>query len=360
MNITIFGLSISSSWGNGHATLWRGLCRALSRMGHTVTFFERDVPYYAQNRDRPDPDGCTLHLYRDWAEVLPTVRRSLEGADAAIVTSYCADARAATERMLAASIPVCVFYDMDTPVTLDALEQGKAVSYLPAEQLSDFDLVLSFTGGRALSILKERLRARAVAALYGSVDPEVHRPCEPVDAYRADLSYLGTYARDRQPAVEQLFAATARAMPLHSFLLAGSLYPEELTWPGNVRTVSHVSPGDHPAFFGSSRLTLNVTREPMAKMGYCPSGRLFEAAACGVPLLSDAWEGLEQFFRPDAEILLARTTDDAVRAMCVPAEELARIARRARERVLDEHSATRRAEELVRLLESHSGPTQGR
>ncbi|WP_394824223.1 glycosyltransferase [Pendulispora albinea] len=351
MKLVVFGLTISSSWGNGHATLWRGLCRALAQASHEVTFFECDVPYYAMHRDRPDPVGCTLHLYEKWEDVLPKVRATLANADAAIVTSYCPHARAATESVLSARVPMRVFYDLDTPVTLEHFLRGETVRYLPTGLLGDFDLVLSFTGGAALDALRYELGAQVVAPLYGSVDPETHHPCPPSRAYRSDLSYLGTYAEDRQAAVDRLFLDVARKLPSHSFFLAGSLYPEDIAWPRNVRTLAHLPPGDHATFFASSKLTLNATRGAMAKWGYCPSGRLFEAAACGVPILSDAWEGLDQFFVPGSEILLANDTPDAVRAIHTDPGHLARIAARARERTLDEHSAAVRARELVRLLE---------
>src|SRR5438477_6768688 len=198
MKLVIFGLTISSSWGNGHATLWRGLCRALTGRGHHIVFFERDVPYYAAHRDLTELPGGALHLYSDWKEVLPLAKRGLADADVAIVTSYCPDGIAASELVLSSRAEVRVFYDLDTPVTLDRLRIGEPVPYLPPQGLGNFDLVLSFTGGQALEELKQQLGARRVAPLYGSVDPEVHRVVGPVDSYRCDLSYLGTYAADRQ------------------------------------------------------------------------------------------------------------------------------------------------------------------
>ncbi len=350
MKLVVFGLTISSSWGNGHATLWRGLCRALARAGHQVTFFERDVPYYASHRDRPQPDGCTLHLYETWMDIVPAAKEALGRADAAMVTSYCPDAQWASELLLSSPRIVRAFYDMDTPMTLDALARGAPVSYLPPGGLADFDLVLSFTGGRALQALRDRLGARAVAPLYGSVDPEAHRPREPAARYRADLSYLGTYAEDRQPVLDRLFVRPARTLSARAFLLAGALYPEAIAWPANITRIEHLAPKEHPAFFCSARITLNVTRRPMAEMGYCPSGRLFEAAACCVPILSDAWEGLEQFFEPGAEILLADTTEEAISAICMDPGPLHAIAERARARTLEEHTAERRAAQLVELL----------
>ncbi|HET6628895.1 MAG TPA: glycosyltransferase [Woeseiaceae bacterium] len=213
-----------------------------------------------------------------------------------MVTSYCADGVAAAELVLDANGPVRVFYDMDTPVTLDHLQAGRAVAWLGSRGLRDFDLVLSYTGGRALAALRERLGARRVAPLYGSVDPDVHRPAERLACFAADLSWLGTYAEDRQDTLEALFVEPARRLPRLRFLIGGAQYPEAFPWSGNIFFVRHVAPEQHPAFYSSSRLTLNVTRRAMREMGYCPSGRLFEAAACGVPLLTDDWEGLDSFF----------------------------------------------------------------
>ncbi|HKP75576.1 MAG TPA: glycosyltransferase [Longimicrobiaceae bacterium] len=352
MKLVVFGLTISSSWGNGHATLWRGLVRALIRRGHRVVFFEKDVPYYAGARDLWEIPGGELVLYPDWESVLPYARSHLADADVAMVTSYCADGVAAATLAFDSPAQLRAFYDMDTPVTLDGLKQGRAVPYLPNDGLAGFDLVLSFTGGEALQQLRTRLGARRTAPLYGHADPDVHRPVPPLDGPHGDLSYLGTYAEDRQAALETLFIEPARRMPDRRFLLAGAQYPHEFPWTRNVFFHRHLPPADHPAFFRSAALTLNVTRRAMAEMGFCPSGRLFEAAACGVPILTDTWDGLGAFFTPGDEILTARTTDDAVAAISLPREELARIARRARERTLAEHTSERRAAELEALLDA--------
>ncbi len=354
MKIVVFGLTASSSWGNGHATLWRALCNALSARGHRVTFFERDVPHYAAHRDLRDPHGWTLRIYPDW----PTVRREAAGAlrasDVAIVTSYCPDGVAATRLVLDSTIAVRCFYDMDTPVTLERLERGEPIDAIdPQLGLGGFDLVLSYVGGEALSALRERLGARRVRPLYGSVDPRVHTPVHRANAAsrRYAASYLGTYAADRQGGLETLFLAPARRLPHASFVLGGPMYPADFGWLPNLDYVPHVSPPEHGAFYGSAPLTVNVTRAAMARTGYCPSGRLFEAAACAVPVLSDAWAGLETFFEPGREILIARSADEALDAVARPAAELAAIGRAARRRVLAEHTADARAREMEALLQ---------
>jgi spore maturation protein CgeB len=360
VKLVVFGLTITSSWGNGHATLWRGLCAALARRGHEVVFFERDVPYYAHNRDLPELPHGRLCLYPGWDQVVLRAERELADADAAMVTSYCPDGRAAAELVLDAPRAARVFYDLDTPVTLARLAAGQTVEYLPAQGLGDFDLVLSYTGGGALDELGERLGARRVAPLYGSVDPDEYRPAGALPHYRADLSYMGTYAADRQAKLEQLLVEPARRLPDRRFLIGGAQYPENFPWSANIYFVRHLPPAEHRAFYSSSRLTLNVTRAAMARMGYCPSGRLFEAAACGAPILSDAWAGLEAFFRPDAEILIAEDTVDAIRALQTSDDELARIGRGARERTLDEHTAANRAAELERLIGDAKGAAPAR
>ena len=229
-----------------------------------------------------------------------------------MVTSYCPDGLAATELVLGANLPVRCFYDLDTPVTLARLEAGETVDYIGPDGLRGFDLVLSYTGGGALDALRTRLGARRTAPIYGSVDPAPHRPAPPRQQYQALLSYLGTYAADRQATLERLFVEPARRLPDERFVIGGAQYPDGFPWTANTYFVRHLPPPEHPAFYSSSRLTLNVTREAMARMGWCPSGRLFEAAACGVPILSDWFDGLDSFFAPGHEILVAHTTDDAL------------------------------------------------
>jgi spore maturation protein CgeB len=350
MKLVIFGLTISSSWGNGHATLWRGLLRAFARRGHDIVFFERDVPYYAAHRDLRELDCGRLRLYDEWANVREDAQRELADADVGIVTSYCPDGVAASEIVLDSNLARRVFYDLDTPVTLSQLSAGERVPYLPPQGLGDFDLVLSYTGGEALNELRSRLNARLTAPLYGSVDPDEHRPVTPVAAYRSDLSYLGTYAEDRQRALAELFLEPARRLPSRRFLIGGAQYPSSFPWSENIHFKRHLPPAEHPAFFSSSRMTLNVTRHAMAQMGWCPSGRLFEAAACGVPILSDSWAGLDQFFTPDSEIFVATNSEDAIDAIALDDATLSTVASAARERTLAEHSAERRALELESLL----------
>jgi spore maturation protein CgeB len=261
MRLVVFGLTVSSSWGNGHATLWRGLWRALAERGHSLVFFERDVPYYAEHRDLTQLPGGELVLFDDWSEHPPP--RRARGARRRRGDGHLVLPRRRRRHAAAAGAgggAVKVFYDLDTPVTLEAVRAGQPVPSIGPRGLRDFDLVLSYTGGAALDDLQALLGARRVATLYGHVDPLVHRPAPVLDNYRADLSYLGTYARDRQAALETLFIEPARRLPQRTFLIGGAQYPADFPWTANIRFVRHMPPPEHPAFFSSSRLTLSVTR----------------------------------------------------------------------------------------------------
>ena len=352
MKFVFFGLTISSSWGNGHATLLRGLFKALTARRHRIAFFERDVPYYAAHRDLVEMPGVDLYLYNDWLEIAARARDVVAESDVAVVTSYCPDGIAATDIVVSSNINLSVFYDLDTPVTLEALQHGEQLAYIGSRKLADFDLVLSYTGGAALMALQDELGARRVVPLFGSVDPDVHHPAPARAVYEADISYLGTYAVDRQRVLDDLFIQVARRLPERRFVVGGSKYPSDFPWQQNIWYVQHVPPSAHAAFFCSSPLTLNVTRGPMARMGYCPSGRLFEAAACGAAMISDDWAGLDTFFEPGVEIVVARDTADVIAAVQLPPAEIARIAKAGRERVLESHTAAHRAAELETILDS--------
>ena len=350
MRLVVFGLTISSSWGNGHATLWRGLGRALARRGHEVTFFERDVPYYSQNRDLTTWADGKLMLYSDWLEIEEQARVAVRQADASMITSFCPDAFRATDLISSSTQGLKIFYDLDTPVTLEEYRNKGSVSYIPEDGLRRFDLVLSFTGGLALTELQTLLGARKVATLYGHVDPRIHGPSKATDNYRADLSYLGTFANDRQPALERLLIEPARLLPKKRFLIGGALYPPDFPWAPNIYFVGHLPPSEHPAFFSTSGLTLNVTRSSMVSMGFCPSGRLFEAASCQTPILSDYWPGLEEFFKPGEEILTVKEASDVTKVLSLDPERWAEIGLAGRNRVLTQHTSEHRARELEQIM----------
>lgn len=355
MKLTVFGLSISSAWGNGHATLLRGLFRSLHAEGHEVHFFEHDTAYYAAHRDAPSLPYVNIHLYSEWDESLPLIKTVLASSDVAMVTSYCPDGAAACEVVLDANRECSVFYDLDTPITLSRLSQGEVPPYLPVDGFSGFDLVLSYTGGAALDQLSTRLGARNVASLYGWVDPANYSRVSACLEFSSDLSYLGTYSIDRQKSLEELLIKPAERLVDRRFVIAGAMYPNPEQWPSTIRHFSHVAPPQHASFYSSSPLTLSVTRGTMAAMGYCPSGRLFEASACGTAVLSDWWEGLDSFFTPGEEILIATSTSEAIAALTTDSGLLAQVGARAKQRTLDCHTATHRARRLIELIEQSSG-----
>ncbi|HYY70354.1 MAG TPA: glycosyltransferase [Terriglobales bacterium] len=350
LKIALFGLTLSSSWGNGHATPYRALIRALARRNHRIVFFEKDVDYYALRRDFDRWEYCDLVLYRDWNEVRERALASAADSDVAVVASYCPQGARIADEVLKLTAPLRVYYDLDTPITLERLRAGD-LEYLRADQIPDFNLYLSFTGGRILAELESDWGAQMARPLYGCVDPDQYRRAPENERFRCSLSYMGTFAADRQAKLDELFLVPARRMPESQFVLAGSLYPWQWSWPSNVRRFDHVPPAEHPSLYSSSRATLNITRAGMACWGYCPSGRFFEAAACGCAMLSDNWEGLESFFRNGEEMLLVKGSEDVISALNRSDEELARMGNRARERTLDEHTGERRAQQLLRYLE---------
>ena len=359
MNIVIFGLSITSSWGNGHATTFRALAKALHRRKHRIVFFEKDQKWYASNRDLPTPEFCDVRLFDDWIDALPAVRRELQNCDVAVVGSYFPDGITASQEVLESNAPVKAFYDIDTPITVANLREGRG-HYLQRQQVSGFDLYFSFTGGPVLQELQSEFGAARAVPLYCSFDPEQYFPRGVYRRYRCDLSYMGTYAADRQAKLEELFSAAASHLPHMKFLLAGSQYPSKLKWPTNVRRIKHLSPRWHPHFYSSSRLTLNLTRKEMVAAGFSPSVRLFEAAACGATIISDQWPGLDTFFQPGEEILLAQDSTQMLDFLNHADEaEIRRVGDRGRERVLAEHTSSRRAEEFenqVTHARSRSAP----
>src|SRR5579872_3303526 len=313
MKIVIFGLSITSSWGNGHATTFRALCSALHARGHRIVFFEHNAEWYENNRDLPSPRFCEVKIFEEWREVLGDVRAELKDADVAMVGSYFPDGMAALDEVLASNAAVKAFYDIDTPITVSALERQGHTEYLRKEHLPDLDVYFSFTGGPMLRELETRFEVPFAVPLYCSFDPQKYRklPCNP--AFECDLSYMGTYAPDRQPKIEELLCMPARQLGQQTFIVAGPQYPKMLRWPANVEHIPHLSPEWHPHLYSSSRFTLNVTRREMSIVGFSPSARLFEAAACGAAIISDNWPGLDTFFAPGEEILLPVEPDDVVR-----------------------------------------------
>jgi spore maturation protein CgeB len=358
MKLTIFGLSITSSWGNGHATTFRSLCQALHRRGHRIVFFEHNLEWYQNNRDLPHPAYCDVRVFSKWDEILPTVRAELADSDVAMVGSYFPDGIAALEEVLASRVPVKAFYDIDTPVTVRNLKDHGRAEYLLRQHLPELDIYFSFTGGPMLKRLEEEFGTPFAVPLYCSVDPEKHRELPPEPRFACDLSYMGTYAADRQPKIDELLCLPARRLRREKFIVAGPQYPSQIAWPENVQRIMHLDPRHHAELYSSSRLTLNVTRREMVLAGYSPSVRLFEAAACATAIASDNWPGLETFLAAGREVLLPAGSDDVVRYLSdYDATELKRIGRAARERVLASHTSDVRAREFEQAVEIAASST---
>lgn len=355
LNLVILGLSITSSWGNGHATTYRGLMRELCQRGHQVCFLERDVPWYAANRDLPTPPFGRTELYQNLSDLQQRFRAEVRSADAVIVGSYVPDGVAIGEWVAETAQGIIAFYDIDTPVTLAKLDRGEC-DYLSPSLIPRYDLYLSFTGGPMLQRLEQDYGSPMARPLYCSVDPTLYYP-EAV-APKWDLGYMGTYSPDRQPTLDRFLLEPARRWPAARMVVAGPQYPAEVTWPATVDRIEHLPPDRHREFYNAQRFTLNITRADMIAAGYSPSVRLFEAAACGVPIISDMWEGLDRVFAIDREILIAQSSDDCLRYLQTLSEiERRQVGDRARQRVLAEHTAADRARELEGFLTAISKTT---
>lgn len=348
LDIVILGLSITSSWGNGHATTYRGLVAELDRRGHRVLFLERDVPWYADHRDLARPPYGRTALYGSLDELKSCFAAAVQRADTVIVGSYVPDGVAVGEWVIETAGGMTAFYDIDTPVTLARLERDDC-DYLTPALIPRYDLYLSFTGGPTLQRLEQAYGAPRARPLYCSVDPsQYYSEARPVEY---DLGYMGTYSPDRQPPLQRLLIEPARRWPDGRFLVAGPQYPETIDWPENVARTDHLPPSAHRRFYNTQRFTLNVTRADMARVGYAPSVRLFEAAACGTPIVSDYWAGLDTLFVPGEEILVSRSAADTLHYLQEMSEATRRrVGERAKARVLAEHTNAHRAEALEGYL----------
>jgi spore maturation protein CgeB len=355
LDIVVVGLTITSSWGNGHATTYRALLKALAARGHHVTFLERDVPWYREHRDLPTVSYCDTKLYRSLREFQRRHGRLIAEADLVILGSYVPDGAVMADWITSNARGVTAFYDIDTPVTLARLENGD-VDYITAALIPRFDLYLSFTGGPVLDLLENGYGSPRARPLYCAVDPELHSPVKVTPRWRC--GYIGTYSADRQANLERLFIEAARQLPHDRFVVAGPQYPAHMVWPPNVESIVHLPPDDHAAFYCAQAFTLNLTRAEMLAAGYSPSVRLFEAAACGVPIITDRWPGLSAFFEPGKEIVVADTPEEVVLIISsISDDRRLGLSAAARQRVLQCHTADRRAKDLegyyLEVVERH-------
>jgi spore maturation protein CgeB len=359
LDIVFLGLSLSSSWGNGHATTFRALLRGLHRLGHKLTFLERDVSWYADNRDLAEPEFCDLRYYSCVLDLHTDHRQRLREADVVVVGSFVPEGVAVID----AVAPLCTgsfcFYDIDTPVTLTKLS-SRDYEYLAHRQVPLFDIYFSFTGGPVLERLREQFGARRAEPLYCSVDEDCYAPTGEQPIW--ELGYLGTYSPDRQPSLDRLLIDVAKRKPDRRFVVAGPQYPASLSWPDNVDRIAHLPPSAHASFYSRQRYTLNVTRSDMIAAGWSPSVRLFEAAACGCPVISDRWSGLDDFFPIGEAIHVAESTDKVCSILDEGGErQRLDLARHAQELVLSSHNGLARARDLTFYLTSppHRGQAGG-
>ena len=348
LNIVIFGLSITSSWGNGHATTYRALIKALAKRGHSVTFLECETPWYGSNRDLRAWRYGKIEIYKRLRDIPSKFGELVAAADLVMLGSYVPSGAILGDWITMNARGVTAFYDIDTPVTLTRLESGE-IDYISPALIPRFDLYLSFTGGPALRTIEDKYGSPRARPLYCGVDPEIHAPQR--KKLRWDLGYLGTFSKDRQRTLERLLLAPARRSPGRRFVIGGAQYPESIDWPSNLERFEHIAPGAHAAFYSSQRFTLNATRREMVEIGYSPSVRLFEAAACGVPTITDRWPGLDTFLMPGAEILIADRADDVIHLLeDFPDSERLKVAAAARKRVLRQHTSAHRANDLERYF----------
>ncbi|MGN6788973.1 MAG: CgeB family protein [Rhodanobacteraceae bacterium] len=343
LDFAFLGLSLRSAWGNGHATTYRALLRALRARGHRVRFYERDRSWYADNQDLPRDLAPCLTLYDDPESLRELHGGDIAAADVVVLGSFVPEGARIADWLLRDAHGVTAFYDIDTPVTMAKLREGPC-DYLRANQIADFRLYLSFTGGPFLESLRCRYGARA-EPLYCAVDAKRYAPSHAPAQY--DLGYLGTYSDDRQPLLQHYLLDVATQWPGGRFAVAGPQYPDSIDWSANVTRIEHLAPARHRAFYNAQRFTLNLTRADMVAAGWSPSVRLFEAAACGVPIISDAWSGIEAFFAPDEEILLAHQPAQVLEWLRdMPESRRRALGAAARRRVLAEHTADNRAQTL--------------
>ena len=357
LNIVILGLSVTSSWGNGHATTYRGLIRELFKKGHQVTFLERDVPWYASNRDLPNPPFCKTILYESLESLREKFSLDIETADLVIVGSYVPEGVAVGEFVTSVAKGITAFYDIDTPVTMAKIER-KDFEYLHPSLIPKYNLYLSFTGGPILKYIEEFYGSPSAQPFYCSFDPELYYPEE--TAAEWDIGYLGTYSDDRQPPLQKLMLEPATTLAHQKFVVAGPQYPQHIQWPVNVQRIEHLPPSAHRSFYNKQRFTMNVTRADMIAAGYSPSVRLFEAAACGTPIISDYWAGIETIFEIGTEILISKSGEDTSTYLTtISNEERKAIAERARQKVLQNHTAAHRAAELEEYYRQAMKKKQG-
>lgn len=358
MKIAFFASSLVSAYWNGAATYYRGIVRALHERGHQVTFYEPDAYDRQRHRDMDDPPWAKVVVYsaQTEAEVLRTVEQA-RGADLVVKASGVGVHDALLERAvleLQSAATLVAFWDVDAPATLDRVHADAADPFLPL--VPRYDLVLTYGGGEPVRQAYLALGARECVPIYNALDPSTHHPVAPEARFECELAFLGNRLPDREARVEEFFLRPAAQLPDRRMLLGGSGWGDK-TVTANVRYLGHVYTADHNAFNCTPRAVLNVSRESMARYGFSPATRVFEAAGAAACLITDAWEGLETFFEPGREVLVARSGDEV--AQHVAALDAARartIGQAAYRHVLAEHTYAHRAAQFDAVLQGRRTP----
>jgi spore maturation protein CgeB len=357
LEIAFFGSSLVSAYWNGAATYYRGIIEALHRRGHRTTFYEPDAFGRQEHRDLADPDWARVVVYpADEASALRAVDEA-SGADLIVKASGVGVLDELLERaVLAARRPggLAVFWDVDAPATLDRVTRDPTDLFRAL--IPEYDLVFTYGGGDPVVRAYERLGARTCVPIYNALDPESHHSAPPDPRFAGGLGFLGNRLPDREARVEEFFLRAAEALPQERFVLGGSGWGDRAL-PANVQYVGHVYTRDHNAFNSTPRAVLNVSRESMARYGFSPPTRVFEAAGAGACLITDAWKGIELFLEPGTEVLVARDgLEVAAHLARLGPDEARAIGLRARRRIMDQHTYARRAAQVERVLEGATAP----
>lgn len=359
MRIGFWGSSLVSAYWNGAATYYRGILRALAALGNDITFFEPDAYDRQKHRDMEDPDWARIRVYDpNNPEPVNRLLAACERLDVVVKASGVG----VLDRFLEARIasmppPVCkVFWDVDAPATLERLASDPDDAFHSA--LPQFELVLTYGGGKRVTDEYQQIGARRCFAIYNALDPDIHFPVSPDPRFPCDLSFLGNRLPDREARVDEFFLKAAASSPGKQFLLGGSGWADKAC-PANVRYVGHVYTGDHNAFNCSSLAVLNISRESMARYGFSPATRVFEAAGAAACLITDDWEGIDSFLQPGTETLVARTGADVARILQeLDAGRARAIGEAARKRVLADHTYQQRGHLVQAVLQESVAAAQ--
>lgn len=357
MKVAFFGSSLVSAYWNGAATYYRGIVRALAERGHEVTFYEPDAYERQEHRDIPDPEWAKVVVYANDPGAAAQAVASAKGADLVVKAS---GVGVFDEYLEAAVLDLktpdnlVVFWDVDAPATLDRLDNDPNDAFHGC--VPHYDAVFTYGGGDPVVNAYNRLGAKLCKPIYNALDPSTHYPVEPEGRFVGDLGFLGNRLPDREARVEEFFLKAAELCPDGTFLLGGSGWGDKPMAP-NVKYLGHVYTADHNAFNCSPKAVLNISRESMARYGFSPATRVFEAAGAGACLITDRWEGIETFFEPEREILVADSGEEVARIVeSLSPRDARAIGQNALRRVLAEHTYAHRAAELEAALEGLSKP----